>query len=302
MTANAGLSKSEWNTLLSATGFSEVSEVLDPDSDGVDNLSYTRVMMARAITASPITESPAPSENIHLVSRDGISSLRKDLRQSLLLMGGFDVHENTLCESFAPSGEKGWILVLDMDRECLLLNLQYDELTCFQRYLSQPRKVIWATKDSILNPVNPTGGLVQGFVRTLRQENDRLHIITIDFDSTNTASMASIIRDTIQHQDVDASELELAVKEGQVHSSRIIANSRLATQFGPSRERSIPVSQLLDGEYVLSLREAGLFESFVFIQEDLAEIGDEEVLIEVKAVGLNSQVSFESNKPSQTTT
>ncbi|GFG16206.1 compactin diketide synthase mokB [Aspergillus udagawae] len=272
-TANAGLSRGEWDALMGKSGFSEISEVPNANQDSKDDLAYTRVMSARAVPTGPTVPLSHPI-SIRIVYRNDTSALQERLAQYFRDIGESNVQTNVLGGTFSPPLMDEWVVILDPARSGCL---------------GHPSKVIWVTKQSQLSPVNPTGGLVPGFARTVRGENNRLHLITLDFDSSDPALMAQTVQGIIKRQEADTTELDLAEKEGQLYLSRLEVNPNLEKRFGPSRQKQLPFASLLKDTYVVSLKVPGLFESFFFTRKDATPIEDDEVTIEVKAVGLNSR-------------
>lgn len=165
-------------------------------------------------------------------------------------------------------------------------DISQEDFSTFMNYLSRLKGgLLWLTRSAQLGCKDPRYGIVTGLARTIRPE------IGVDFwtaeldslDSATTASVAAIYRKFHARPGLDAEsklDSEYAVKDGVVHIGRYHWSStvkELQSQSSPDPK------QLIIGRF-------GLIGSMHWVQHQPSDVGDDEVEIEVRCVGLNFKV------------
>lgn len=189
-------------------------------------------------------------------------------------------------------------MILGAENDTMLSSLRPGEMERLKMSLSKPVQVLWITFKAQLQPDNPLDGLVAGFARSLRSENDQLRLFTLDFSSSDNSLIAGIVYSLIErlehfHKAGTPLEFEFAEKDGQLYTCRIQVDTQLESAYNCAREVQVPISELPRKPYVLSIREAGQLNTLVFVEEEKPK--DElpsDLVIEVKTVGLSKQVSL----------
>ncbi|BCS26961.1 type I iterative PKS [Aspergillus puulaauensis] len=295
-----GLTREEWNSLLSDSGLSNPVDLLLPSNDGSPgDLDYTSVMLINAIPRNPPREDLLQAPRVYVTGPGSSVEIQRSLTDRLSISG----IDATFCSlpmlSNKPQhGE--WLVLFDTVGDSILASLQARDLEVLKLWLDEPINCLWITRNVHLNPQNAAGGLVAGFARTLRQENRRLRFYTLDFSSDDSKTIASIIGHivlTVSKSDINKPEYELAERDGQLWTCRLQTDPRSQRAFGPTRQLDLTVGDIMHSPYSLTVQEPGIVDSLVFAfdEDPCAAMTSEDLLIEVKAVGLDSEVQIAPN-------
>jgi hypothetical protein len=285
----------EWRGEL-AEDFDSVSEIeASHDKDDVDQISSTIVMMARAKPVDYTLPEPLSKEKIHIAGVGSDSSTR-DIIEQHLGTRGVSTTSSTLEELSSQQWSGDWLLVVDEDEGSLLASLQEEQLEALKASLTRPIKCIWITRKVYLDPQNTTGGLVTGFARTLRMENSQLELYTLDLSSEGD-TIGNIVYHVLErihysHDDpISRLDYEVAEKDGQLWTCRLVHDSRLEDAFGPAQNIEAPAEQVVQSPHRLIVGEPGILQSLTMAQDDeYVDLPKGHVLVEVKAVGLDERV------------
>lgn len=258
-------------------------------------LTYASVMMAYAIP-SMLTNKNLALPTVHIVGPSATIRLQRTLRHCLEDCG-FSVTSSSLAALADHQFSGEWLMVLDTAHESVLSSLQVKELEALKIWLDQPIHCIWATQNVHLQPKNASGGLATGLARTLRNENDQLHLYTVDFSSSYDNTVVEILHNLIVrisnysndvHTDLS---YELAEKDGQLYSNRLERDSQREAVSGSIGIQEIPIEAVLNDSFSLSMNELGMLDSLLWLKEEqVKRVPDDYLLIEVKAVGVDSRV------------
>lgn len=285
----------EWREEL-AEDFDSVSEIEAKDSNSdTDQLSSTIVMVARAKSAGYVPPGPLSGEKVHIAGTGSDSSSR-DYLERYLGQRGITATSGSLEELSEQPWSGEWLILLDEPEGSFLASLRPKELEALKSWLTKPIKCIWVTQKVYLEPRNTTGGLVTGFARTLRGENSQLELYTLDLSAQGDA-MADVIHHVLEKiqsspdDPISRLDYEVAEKDGQLWTCRLVNDARLENAFGPARKMEVPASQVIQAPHHLVIGEPGILESLAMAQDDeYRDLPDGHVLIEVKAVGLDERV------------
>ena len=84
---------------------------------------------------------------------------------------------------------------------------------------------------------------------------------------------------------------EFAEKDGQLYSNRLERDSQREAAYGSVGMQENPIGTILHGSFSLSMSEVGMLDSLLWLNEERVEtVPDDYLLIEVKAVGVDSRV------------
>ncbi|RGP76705.1 polyketide synthase [Fusarium longipes] len=289
-----GLSMDEWRDEL-AEDFDNVVEIEARREDAsTDQISSTIVMIARAKPADYTPPQPLSDQRVHVVGVSDSSSAQDKIEGRLSIRG--ITTTSSMLEDLASRQWTGeWLIIIDEDEGSFLSSLDSQQLDALKSWLTQPIKCIWVTNKVYLNPQNTTGGLVTGFARTLRGENSQLELYTLDL-STDGDDAANIICHVLErayysHGDpISRLDYEVAEKDGQLWTCRLVKDSGLEDAFGPARKMELPARQVVESPHRLVVGEPGILESLAMAQDDgCSTLPHGHVLVEVKAIGLDER-------------
>ncbi|KAH6971231.1 hypothetical protein BKA56DRAFT_636127 [Ilyonectria sp. MPI-CAGE-AT-0026] len=289
-----GLTMDEWREEL-AEDFDSVSEIeARHDKSDTDQLSSTIVMMARANPADYTLPEPLSGQEVHIAGIGSDLSTRDHIER-YLGKRGISATSSNLEELSSREWSGGWLILVDEAEGSLLASLRQEQLEALRSWLTKPIKCIWVTRKVYLDPQNTTGGLVTGFARTLRSENSQLELYTLDLSSEGDAT-ANIIYHVMErihysHDDpISKLDYEVAEKDGQLWTCRLVNDSRLENGFGPARKMEAPATQVVQARHHLVVGQPGILDSLTMAQDDeYLALPDGHVLVEVRAVGLDER-------------
>ncbi|KAF3229744.1 Highly reducing polyketide synthase gpy1 [Orbilia oligospora] len=289
-----GLSLDEWREEL-AEDFDSVSEIeARRDKSDNDALSSTIVMMARAKPADHFLPKPLSREKVHIVGTGSDLSMRDQIEQ-YLGKRGISATSSNLEELSSQKWSGGWIILVDEAEGSFLASLRTEQLEALKSWLTKPIKCIWVTHKVYLDPQNKTGGLVTGFARAIRMENSQLELYTLDLSSEGD-DRANIIYHVLErihysHNDpISKLDYEVAEKDGQIWTCRLVPDARLENAFGPTRKIEVPATEVVQAPHHLVLGEPGILDTLTMAQDDeFLSIPDGHVIIEVRAIGLDER-------------
>ncbi|EPS41648.1 hypothetical protein H072_4451 [Dactylellina haptotyla CBS 200.50] len=289
-----GLSLDEWRGEL-AEDFDSISEIkARRDKSDVNQLSSTILMMARAKPADYTLPDLLSKEEVHIAGIGRDSSTRDHIQQ-YLSERGISATASNLEDLSSRKYSGGWLILVDEPERSFLASLWPEQLEALKSWLTKPIKCIWVTHKVYLDPQNMTGGLVIGFARTLRMENSQLELYTLDLSSEGDAIANTIYRvlERIHYSHADPIsklDYEVAEKDGQLWTCRLVKDAPLENAFGPVRKIEAPATQVVQAPHHLVLGEPGILESLNMAQDDeYLTLPDGHVIIEVKAVGLDER-------------
>ncbi|KAJ5560795.1 type I iterative PKS [Penicillium sp. DV-2018c] len=291
-----GLTHEEWKCLLSASWFSDPVDLTAHASTGSpEDMDYTSVMVANAIPIEPPREVYPKAAHVYITGPGSSAKIQRSLEDKLSIHGIDATFQSLAVLSSQPRpGE--WLILFDTVGDSILSSLQTKELEKLKLWLDEPINCLWITRNVHLNPQNAAGGLVMGFARTLRHENEGLQFYTLDFSSDDSETVTSIIEHIVSRSSKSGNErslpvdYELAERDGQLWTCRLQPDPSQRA-FGLTRQIDQPISHIMRSPYLLTVQEPGVIDSLIFASYDdpCATMTSEDLLIEVKAVGLDTE-------------
>lgn len=294
------LTKSMWQAVLMQNGFSGIDILLDDHADSV--------CMASTI----VTTAVEPSIPRLLASIDipRVVFAYGDVRPSfsytledLAVEKGMDVMHHSIHDSKSiPQGAR--IIVLSDLVGSFLKELDTKALDSLKTLFRKAASLLWVTAGGLMNGSKPEHAVVGGLMRAIITEMPHVKIASIDIDVGHD-QISRDIADLVLSKEVElqnarkqpgAHDSEYALKDGIPYVSRLVPDHALNQRF-LEQEGSVKATELVRLEeakpLAIGFHQAGLLSSLYFKEDRVFQrsLLDDEVEIEVKAVGLNVKVS-----------
>ena len=191
-------------------------------------------------------------------------------------------------------------IVLSELSQSILSNPSSSDFDSLKTVLTQSNGALWVSRGAALDSDSPDTNMISGLVRTVRQESSTT-IVTLDLDNTSSldATAGAEIITRVFQTNFDANckgeiDFEYAERNGFVMVPRVFEdkafNEFISTTVGGPVLEEQPFVQ--SGRCLtVEMGTAGQLDSFRFVDDEaiLAELPEECVDIEVKAVGINSR-------------
>ena len=285
------LSAHDWNECLGRNGFSgadvlildfknECHEISLLISKATDTSRNTVDMPSVAIICDENAEAQHVTAN-NLCKR--IKEKHDSVCEILTLQGctSGDSMATTLCIYLA-----GIDLLLHT-----LTPTKFDQL---QKLVTSANSVLWIVREHRLAPENLAYSMVDGLSRALRSEEPRSKLVKLALEkplhTSSEKAIIDILERTVQASVADL-EPEYEERGGFLHVNRIVQaigmNEILAAKIAAHQRQTLALGQA--PPLLLSLRSPGLLESIEYCEDTnaLQEIASDEVMVQVKAIGLS---------------
>ena len=295
------LTKEMWQSVLSQNGFSGIDILLD---DHEESISMASVIVATAVettTVKLIAQAPEPS--LVLVYGNVRPSFSYTVEESAHEKGVNVTHCSIRDSASIKEGSR--IIVLADLLDSYLQTMNADDLASLRQLFGVAASLVWVTAGGLIDGQKPENALIVGMMRAIITEMPQIKIMTIDLEASYD-QLSQILANTIlsrefalqqvneQSKAVDA---EYSYKDGLLHCSRLVPDTTLNQRFLRSEGTTKDTETVtLAGQAPLgiSFDQAGLLSSLHF-KEDAsfsAPLFDDQIDIEVRAVGLNTKVSY----------
>lgn len=289
------LPAAEWNLALRECAFSGVDIEL-PDSRNPDLCSQS-ILISSAVDKN---HGDHPFRKVILIKSNSstenglFSSLKRGLLEKAGVADVSIVQEQDLVSSHTTDAV--CISLLELDRP-LLSEATEDEYLRIRQLLVTCRGLLWVTGDPDLRP---EWNVITGLLRTVRWERDversNLLALAIADAGLSEDSLVEVITKIYHHQFVESwaecQNSEYLYKDGVIHTNRLLesraANDFLASKFSTPTAQITPFGEA--GRPVkLSTAEPGLLNKLQWVTDEVFNepLGDTEVEIDIRAVGLN---------------
>ena len=268
------LTTSDWDTELRHAGFSgNDCVVLDDD--------HPYHINACIVSTSPSPLPPQGEVSILCTKPEGYA---KEL-QEILERNGFTVSLDTLEKEPSPEGDT--ISLLDLE-EPFFYSMSPKDFASFQGYLSKlnARKgMLWVTGHAQIGCKDPRYATTIGASRNVRSELSldwaTLEVNAEHCDAESIALVFEKFRHRLKDQEFDP-DWEYALVDGTVMIPRY---------------RSIDITKdtrpsVQNGGRKLNIGRMGQLQTLQWVEEEGRSLGDDEVEIEPRAVGLNFKVGL----------
>ena len=288
------VTEKRWNELLEDNGFSGCDFVL-PDYADV-NCHSMSIMFATAIEPKP--KSVQPTNFTILVEKD--SHLQTSLARQLETRLSENSQASTRIVTFAPDQKDLTkpidllVNLLDVE-EPALVNLTAERYQALQSLLLSANRILWVTNGGS-RWGDPGYGMIDGFARTFRIENNQKQIVTLALENVSAMELSvnSIVQTLSQFQRAIKSEdlEDYVVRDGYLTLSRVYENNHLRSSMTEllSHKRKIIQSVGESRPFAVELRNAGDLDTIQITEavQLTNSLQPDEVEIDVQAVGLNA--------------
>lgn len=273
-----------WDQELRAAGFNGVDSLV---YDNEEPLQINANMVATAIGKID----SKPGQAISLLYHGEVSAIAQEVAHQFAAEG-HAVSWTTLDQE--PMNDATVIVLLDLDGP-YLFNMSPEQWNTLKSFFSHcsahSSHVIWVTKTSQIQCLDPSYGLNSGFARTLRSELS-LDLSTFEIDTFGAEGWRALVKLSERLRVRRKTELldpdyEYAFLNGKVHTSRCHWISTKEEEFCAT----------VTTEARLEVRKHGLLSSLAWKSFDAREIlkGDE-VEVQMRSVGLNFRVCDMTNR------
>lgn len=205
-----------------------------------------------------------------------------------------DVHRILLSDVTQASVPRGTVVISLVEAEDpLLSNITDEQMDHLKVVTDNASTLLWVTAGDILNGRRPDFALVSGLSRALMLEQPSLRFLTFDVDDIhgNTGRTAENIIKVLETIYRPLSDSEYVESKGVVHVSRFVPDNDLNASFRRKQGSETLESMLESVKPVqLAIARPGQFDSVYFKQISIPQdLNDQDVQIDVKAVGLNAK-------------
>ena len=178
----------------------------------------------------------------------------------------------------------------------ILENIQDEHLQILKGLITATRTLIWVSPNTHDIHRSPTESLVPGLVRTLATEAEENQLVSLSLDVEKgiqavASQIIKVARTFLQHQAVY--EDEYVEVDGVLHIPRVVDDKIMSTHAAPEEQSTRTVTKAWDelASPHLSIKAAGHLNTLYFEQSPLndGDLAADEVLVEVKAVGVNNR-------------
>ncbi|KAI1496239.1 lovastatin nonaketide synthase [Biscogniauxia marginata] len=292
------LDSDQWDERLRRAGFSG-SEVTVPGNEDSHNL-YSSMIISTAIERIP--QEIDSSKEIVFVVDDRVQS-QMEASRLLEAHAALNSIRCRTCSLKEIAGEdilESSIIVLLLELDGIFLDgISEVDYTNLKSTLVRSKCILWVTR-SLSDQTDPRHHLVDGLGRVLMSEDAGRKFATLSLDGSqrNAEQVTKVIFELtkrVWESTVDDCETNYIVKDGTLYVSRIYENgfmNRTVVQSNsPSQSRTCHLNS--ETQVSLRIRSPGNLNTIEWAESD--EINDEvpleedEVVVEVRAIGLSSK-------------
>ncbi|KAI1813639.1 hypothetical protein GGS20DRAFT_469502 [Poronia punctata] len=288
------LSEEGWDERLKSVGFSG-ADLCYRDRD---DIGWSSTLVA---STNPAVPEISPLTNVTIVTGSEESDQAKGLTEQLtkkLTSEGASVDKKTLAEVTEADLTQNRVIVTAEVENSVLTTMSEAEYAAIKNIFFRSDGTLWLTQGgATIDTRRPALNMITGLARTVRGEAPEIRLATLDLDpevSLDAASTSDAIFHVLNVQGEAANnEYEFAVRKGALHIPRLGTDENLSRTLKPDEdnENAISLQPLKQAGRALklNLKTTGELDSF-FYNDDVEyqkPLGDSEVEIEVKAVGLD---------------
>lgn len=276
------ISVDRWDRELKAAGFTGVETAV---YDAEEPYQYCAAIVTQPKSSTEVSQAPRSVTLLCDRPDDGISRSLKDDLQRL----GLSVWVCRLGE--LPQQDQDIISSLDLETH-FFENITKERFEAFQNILRNHRsqKLLWLTRPAQIDCKDPSSAQSIGMARTIRSELV-IPFFTLEIDGAETEFSHLVMQVFLKvHASEDSESLlpdrEYAVDKGAIKIGRY-------HPFSLSQELSVKATASSGQIKVLEIGKPGLLQTLRWIEDmPLDRVPNDQIEIEVKAVGLNFRVSL----------
>lgn len=288
------LSEDGWDERLKSVGFTG-ADLCFRDRDDV---GWSSSLVASTNPAAPEI---SPLNNVTIVTGSDESDQAKGLVEELtkkLTAEGATVDKKTVTEATEADLTKSRVIVTAEVENSVLTTMDEAQYAAIKNIFFRSDGTLWVTQGgATIDTRRPALNMITGLARTVRGEAPEIRLATLDLDPDvplDAASTTNVIHQVLNIQgDAANNEHEFAVRKGTIHIPRLGTDENLSRLLKPDEdsENALSLQPLKQAgrSLKLNLKATGELDSFFYNDDADYEkpLGDSEVEIEVKAVGLD---------------
>lgn len=273
-----------WDEELRAAGFSGV-ETLVCDDDEPYQLNQN------IVSRRPLIRRP-DSKKVVSILMDLQTDLGLSGLEQLLAKDGYQIEYYTINQPLPANQDI--ISVIDLSTP-LLHNTSAGSFTAFQKLTSTStsRRILWLTRSSQIDCIEPDSSLILGMARTLRAETS-IDLTTLELDKIDNEAWKSVasvfgkIQSRVATADISVidPDYEYVLRDGVVLVGRyhgVKVPHQLPVPLGPVARKKLKIGKL------------GLLQTLAWEEQaPLMELDAGDLEVEPRCVGLNFRVCLKS--------
>lgn len=292
------MTESRWNDVLIKQGYSGVDFALRDFQNPTDHLYSVMVS-----TASPRKTFTTPEDIVIIEPQtlgEELSGLTTKLVESLKHSGAKIAVKKLREIATQDVTNKSCIFTLDCESEAPLLpEINSQDWETLKKAILTVSDSMWVSRGATVNSEVPSANLMTGLSRAMRAENPSLVFTMLDLDSNTRIdtdkSIDAVLK--VYSSSVNAlknprPEWEYAIRKDRILIQRILLESGmndLLSTFVTTPKPEPGLFQQQGRALKLQIGTPGRLDTFRFVEDDSYSdpLGEEEVEIQVKGVGLN---------------
>lgn len=291
------LSETQWNKFLAVNGFSGVDIGLSDFDD--DTCHEHSILISTAVEDVHCNGNGRARDEITLITSP-LSSLQSTVAremQAYLEEQDYGICSLASIDDPALTRKTHTILVFLVELDApYLSSLDAATFESLQRLLCQARRSLWVTSATPSSSSSAEQCMIRGLARVLFTEKPGLVLATLAFESECLeveaySRLASLLLCKVfPSKDCSIDELEYVERDGMLHNIRVF-DAQSLNQEVHEKTTILTRSQTFEQSppLTLSIPKTGLLESISW-EEDTQhgqELGDDEVEIQIQAIGVN---------------
>ncbi|KAG8157863.1 hypothetical protein KVR01_012135 [Diaporthe batatas] len=286
-----------WSELLLANGFESVDLVLHDHSEHISR--ETDIIVATRDGSECLPDAaPRRGPVTLLLGRDHQpqTAVAEGLRRTLEKQGGVSCQIETHIDK--PLAPNSTLVFLAELYELYLSALDEESFGRLKDLLGTAKVVIWLSHSCRSSASFPDTEMVKGLARVLSTENPSLRFVTLKFESsplevdTCVRLATEVITTVLRDASSETCELEYVEREGALMINRVYPSDQLNREVH-TKTRTLLTDRKIEESPPLALKvpNPGLLDSLRWEADSLGarpeNIGDDELEIEVQAIGVN---------------
>ncbi|KAI0130517.1 polyketide synthase [Xylariales sp. AK1849] len=186
-----------------------------------------------------------------------------------------------------------YVIIVELDKP-VLSSLTAKGFARLQKLMALSAGVLWITYGAYLNSIKPDSNMTAGLTRTIRSETAAI-VATLDLDPDSQLrddAKADLILQAFGRvfNDEEAEDMEYSEKDGALVVPRIVDDHDMNLFVHRELYSSAPYLQDFDQgsrRLKMAVGTTGALDTLYFHDEELNDLGDDEVEIKVHATGMN---------------
>ncbi|KAI1330639.1 hypothetical protein F5Y16DRAFT_339584 [Xylariaceae sp. FL0255] len=288
------LSEEGWDQRLKAVGYNG-ADFFYRDRD---DIGWSSSLVA---ATNPYIPEVSPLKTVTIVTGSDESAQAKGLTEELtkkLTAEGATVDKKTLAEVAEADLSKDRVIVTAEVEKSVLTNMSETEYAAIKNIFHHSDGTLWLTQGGYtIDSRRPALNMITGLARTVRGEAPEIRLATLDLDPDVALDAPETTKTVLQvltiQGDSANNEFEFAARKGALNIPRLGTDENFSRRQKPDEDTEDALSlqplKQANRALKLGLKATGELDSF-FFQDDADHekpLGDEEIEIEVKAVGLD---------------